>query len=138
MDGRAFRNFMGAFLGFARKAWFNYVCAIGMGIAPIVALARSTTDRSARQRNVVAKKWAACEVLILDPLGPEETIPAATSRFLVGLLDQRGPRSLALASNLTEAEISARYGEEVASRLLSGAVIPSLYGKDFRRHGVAA
>jgi hypothetical protein len=38
MDGRDFRNFMGAFLGFARKAWFNYVCAIGMAIAPIVAL----------------------------------------------------------------------------------------------------
>ena len=38
MDGRDFRHFMGAFLGFARKAWFNYVCAIGMGVAPIVAL----------------------------------------------------------------------------------------------------
>ncbi len=38
MDGRDFRNFMGAFLGSARKAWFNYVCAIGMGVAPIVAL----------------------------------------------------------------------------------------------------
>jgi hypothetical protein len=37
IDGRDFRNFMGAFLGFARKAWFNYVCAIGMAIAPIVA-----------------------------------------------------------------------------------------------------
>jgi hypothetical protein len=38
MDGRDFRNFMEAFLRFARKAWFNYVCAIGMGVAPIVAL----------------------------------------------------------------------------------------------------
>jgi hypothetical protein len=38
MDGRDFRNFMGAFLRFARKTWFNYVCSIGMGIAPIVAL----------------------------------------------------------------------------------------------------
>jgi hypothetical protein len=38
MDGRDFRNFMGAFLRFARKAWFNYVCAIGMAIAPIAAL----------------------------------------------------------------------------------------------------
>jgi uncharacterized membrane protein len=39
MDGRDFRNFMGAFLEYARKAWFNYVCAIGMAVAPIVALA---------------------------------------------------------------------------------------------------
>jgi uncharacterized membrane protein len=38
MDGRAFRNYMEAFLRFARKAWFNYVCSIGMGLAPIVAL----------------------------------------------------------------------------------------------------
>jgi hypothetical protein len=38
MDDRDFRNFMGAFLGHARKAWFNYVCALGMAIAPIVAL----------------------------------------------------------------------------------------------------
>jgi hypothetical protein len=38
MDGRAFRTFMEAFLRFARKAWFNYVCSIGMGLAPIVAL----------------------------------------------------------------------------------------------------
>lgn len=107
-------------------------------LAPIVR-ARTLYDGQERAAaDVVAKKWAACEVLILDPLGPEETIPAATSRFLVVLLDQRGPRSVALASNLSEAEIGARYGEEVASRLLSEAAIPPLYGKDFRRHGVAA
>jgi hypothetical protein len=29
---------MGAFLRFARKGWFNYVCATGMAIASIVAL----------------------------------------------------------------------------------------------------
>ncbi|MGW1343277.1 hypothetical protein ACWCOV_19650 [Kribbella sp. NPDC002412] len=38
MDGRGFRNFMGGFLAYARKAWFNYICASGMAIAPIVAL----------------------------------------------------------------------------------------------------
>lgn len=46
MDGRDFRNFMGAFLAFARKALFNYVCAIGMAIAPIVALIALWDDRS--------------------------------------------------------------------------------------------
>ena len=29
---------MEAFLGFARKSWFNYAWSLGMGIAPIVAL----------------------------------------------------------------------------------------------------
>jgi predicted membrane channel-forming protein YqfA (hemolysin III family) len=38
MDGREFRNFMEAFLRFARKAWFNYAWSLGMGIAPIAAL----------------------------------------------------------------------------------------------------
>jgi hypothetical protein len=38
MDGRDFENFLRAFLRVARKSWFNYVCALGMAIAPIVAL----------------------------------------------------------------------------------------------------
>ena len=38
MDGRAFHGFMEAFLKVARKAWFNYVCSLGMAIAPIIAL----------------------------------------------------------------------------------------------------
>ncbi|HEY6532965.1 MAG TPA: hypothetical protein VIY72_11710 [Acidimicrobiales bacterium] len=46
MDGRAFRGFMGAWLAFARKAWFNYVCALGMAIAPIVVLVTLWGDRS--------------------------------------------------------------------------------------------
>jgi hypothetical protein len=32
MGGRDFENFLRAFLPVARKAWFNYVCAIGMAI----------------------------------------------------------------------------------------------------------
>jgi hypothetical protein len=38
MSGRDFELFLRAFLPVGRKAWFNYVCAIGMAIAPIVAL----------------------------------------------------------------------------------------------------
>lgn len=45
MDGRDFRRFMGAFLRFARKAWFNYACSIGMAVAPIVALIAGWDDR---------------------------------------------------------------------------------------------
>jgi predicted membrane channel-forming protein YqfA (hemolysin III family) len=45
MDGRSFRTFMGAFLRFARKAWFNYACSIGMGLAPIAALVALWDDR---------------------------------------------------------------------------------------------
>ena len=38
MDGPGFLGFMRAFVPVGRKAWFNYVCAIGMAVAPIVAL----------------------------------------------------------------------------------------------------
>jgi hypothetical protein len=41
MDGRDFRNFMGAFLRFAEKSSgrvFNFAWSLGMGIGPIVAL----------------------------------------------------------------------------------------------------
>ena len=43
LDGPGFLGFMRAFLPVGRKAWFNYVCAIGMAVAPIVALVCSGT-----------------------------------------------------------------------------------------------
>jgi hypothetical protein len=46
MDGQDFERFLRAFLPVGRKAWFNYVCAIGMAIAPIVALATLWDDPS--------------------------------------------------------------------------------------------
>ena len=45
MDGRDFERFLRAFLPVGRKAWFNYVCAIGMAIAPIVALVTLWDDK---------------------------------------------------------------------------------------------
>jgi hypothetical protein len=45
MSGRDFENFLRAFLPVGRKAWFNYVCAIGMAVAPIVALVFLWDDR---------------------------------------------------------------------------------------------
>ena len=46
MDGRDFENFMRRFLRVARKSWFNYACAIGMAIAPTVALVTLWSDQS--------------------------------------------------------------------------------------------
>jgi hypothetical protein len=46
MDGWDFESFMRAFLRVARKSWFNYVCAIGMAVAPIVALVTLWDDPS--------------------------------------------------------------------------------------------
>ncbi|MEZ5406852.1 MAG: hypothetical protein R2761_02440 [Acidimicrobiales bacterium] len=38
MNGRDFERYMRAFLPIGRKAIFNYVCALGMAVAPVVAL----------------------------------------------------------------------------------------------------
>jgi len=57
MDGREFRTFLGPFLRFARKAWFNYVCSLGMGIAPIVALVALWDDRGSAAFVLTAIGW---------------------------------------------------------------------------------
>jgi hypothetical protein len=44
MNGADFERFLRAFLPVARKAWFNYVCAIGMAVAPIFALVSLRDD----------------------------------------------------------------------------------------------
>jgi hypothetical protein len=46
MNGRDLERFLRAFLPVGRKAWFNYVCALGMAIAPIVALVTLWDDAS--------------------------------------------------------------------------------------------
>ena len=44
MNGADFERFLRAVLPVARKAWFNYVCAIGMAVAPTVALVSLRDD----------------------------------------------------------------------------------------------
>ena len=44
MDGAGFTRFLAAFLPTARKAWFNWVCVLGLVIAPAVALWSLDTD----------------------------------------------------------------------------------------------
>ena len=48
MDGRDFERFLQAFLPVGRKAWFNYACAIGMAVAPIVGLVTLWDDANPR------------------------------------------------------------------------------------------
>ena len=82
---------------------------------------------------VETKKWSSCEILIIDDLGLEETAGPITGSYLVGLLDSREGASHALASNLSQNEMTSRYGAALVSRLLAGAYIPPLRGNDFRQ-----
>lgn len=45
MNGPDFERFLRAFLPVARRAAFNYVCALGMAVAPTVALVLLWDDR---------------------------------------------------------------------------------------------
>lgn len=45
MDGASFEWFLRSFLPVGRRAWFNYACALGMAIAPIVALVALWDER---------------------------------------------------------------------------------------------
>jgi hypothetical protein len=47
MNGPDFERFLRSFLPVARKAWFNYVCAVGMAVAPAVALVTLRADMTA-------------------------------------------------------------------------------------------
>lgn len=47
MNGHDFELFLRAFLPVARRAWFNYVCTIGMAVAPMVALVWLRDDTTA-------------------------------------------------------------------------------------------
>ena len=46
MNAADFERFLRSFLPVARRAWFNYACAIGMAVAPIIALVSLRDDPS--------------------------------------------------------------------------------------------
>jgi hypothetical protein len=54
MSGREFELFLRAFLPVGRKAWFNYICALGMAVAPVVALVVLWDDRGSTSFVLVA------------------------------------------------------------------------------------
>ena len=57
MDGRDFERFLRAGLPLGRKARFNYACAIGMGVAPVVALATLLEDPGSTSFVLTAIGW---------------------------------------------------------------------------------
>ncbi|PWM21313.1 MAG: ATP-binding protein [Oscillospiraceae bacterium] len=74
-----------------------------------------------------------CELLVLDDLGSEFTTAFSTS-VLYDLINTRQLRGLPtiINTNLTEGEISGRYGERLHSRLLGGFRVIPFMGEDVR------
>jgi chromosomal replication initiation ATPase DnaA len=80
----------------------------------------------------VRDSWVRCDVLLVDHLGREMDSDKGLARQLAAVLDQRGDKALAVASDLCRGELVRRYGEAFASRLYGGALVPALEGKDYR------
>jgi hypothetical protein len=111
--------------------WVEFVTAPDL---TTVVRGRALFDPFERsEAEIQAKRWSRADVLVLDDLGLEETSPAATTGFLVGLLDLREGRSLGWSSNLDAAGLRGRYGPPLVSRLLGGAFTPGLRGRDYRQ-----
>jgi hypothetical protein len=80
----------------------------------------------------VRDTWIRCDTLLVDHLGREMDDEKGLSRQLAVVLDERGDKALAVASDLCRGELVRRYGEGFASRLYGGALVPELHGKDYR------
>src|SRR5262249_50903817 len=110
--------------------WVEFATALEL---TAVVRGRALYDPAERaEAEIQAKRWSRADILVLDDLGQEETAGPITAGFLVGLLEQREGRALGWSSNLGEANLRARYGPPLASRLLGGALLPVLRGRDYR------
>lgn len=78
------------------------------------------------------KRWIACDVIIFDDIGREETLGPVSGALFQHVFDERPDKPMAFACNYTKEEFSGRYGEALASRFLGGARIPKMRGIDFR------
>lgn len=76
--------------------------------------------------------WLHCDVLLVDHLGKEQEGEGSVASVLEQVIDERGDKALALATDLSRAEIETRYGKAFASRLFAGAAVPELRGEDYR------
>lgn len=76
--------------------------------------------------------WKRCDVLLVDHLGREMEDERGLAAQLVAVLDARGDKALAVASDLSRGALVNRYGEAFVSRLYGGAVVPVLEGRDYR------
>lgn len=83
-----------------------------------------------------ARDYSICDLLIIDDLGSEPSIPNITFETLFSIINERqnAMRATAIATNLSTADILDTYGERLFSRLVSPALFSVLLleGNDLR------
>ena len=79
------------------------------------------------------RRMLSCDLMILDDLGTE-ILTSVTSSALYNLLDERlrqGKRTV-ISTNLSDAELRARYSPQIVSRLEGDFIHVPFYGSDIR------
>ena len=79
------------------------------------------------------ERYFRCDLLILDDLGTEMSTSFTTS-VLYDLINTRltGERRTIINTNLSPAELRARYTPQIASRLEGEYLLVRFYGRDIR------
>ena len=79
------------------------------------------------------EEYFSCDLLIIDDLGPEMTTQFTISA-LYQILNTRlmGAKPTIVSTNLPLGDLSARYSEQIASRLLGAYRLYKFYGDDIR------
>ena len=79
------------------------------------------------------ERYLACELLVLDDLGTEQTTPFVTSTLyhLINTRLNHGKQTV-INTNLAGSELKEQYGERIASRLLGEYELLFLSGQDIR------
>jgi DNA replication protein DnaC len=62
-----------------------------------------------------------CDVLVIDDLGTEPTIKNVTQEHIYNIINERllNKRAFIITTNLKPSELTARYDERIANRILS-------------------
>lgn len=93
----------------------------------------SKDEGDARQARDGTRRYLLCDLLILDDLGSELTTPFVQTA-LYELVNSRlaSDRRTVISSNLTMADVRARYSPQIASRLAGEYRVLPFFGDDIR------
>ncbi|MDO4568306.1 MAG: ATP-binding protein [Clostridia bacterium] len=114
----------------------NRILERGHSVVRVTAYSMVNAVLHSIRNNVSAPSYTEPDLLILDDLGVEPSIPNVTAEKLFCVLDERietGKATL-IATNLTSKHISELYGERIFSRLTSPKLTTFIIieGKDVR------
>ena len=113
---------------------FSVVYDTASGVFDAFDVRRFTRDaEQERQARDSTRRYQGCDLLILDDLGTEQTLPSVQSALyeLVNGRIQSGRHTI-ISTNLSAEDIGARYGAQLGSRIEGLYWELAFYGEDLR------